>query len=64
MNSIKALVDELRQTRDSKAKKSNHTLYLDDLRWRAFAAWCQSVNRTPSEVVDRLIALTVDEVSR
>jgi hypothetical protein len=62
-NPLKRLRDEIEGSPPpKKVSKANHTLYLSEPQFKTFRNYCQSKGIRPSEVIDRLIAMYLNEV--
>jgi len=61
-NSLKLLIDELRQGKETSDRaKKNHSLHLDIKQFAEFKKLCAEQNLSASYVVDRLIGLYIAE---
>lgn len=62
-NPLKKLREEIEQGPGTvRVSKANHTLYLAEPQYRTFANYCKFKGFRPSEIIDRLIAMYLDEV--
>lgn len=47
---------------EEKVKRSKHSIYVDDAQYYRFTEICKKYNKTPSEIIDRLIESYLAEV--
>ena len=64
-NPLKSLVEQLNQPlADTGRARKNHSVYIDTAQFRRFKQACAARNKSASEVLDKLIALFLEEENK